>query len=117
MTGHYYQDGHTWGNAIAVERLLLRDLDTFFDGLFTGLLSIEGRPETSGTLLVHLGSRRNTIDSHEEQLFGLDFSKQMFNVIEYANEHLFLTKAEGHIFACILVGTVVNDTIHVKLGR
>jgi hypothetical protein len=39
----------------------------------------------------------------------------MFDVIKYTNKHLLFAKAEGYIFACILMGTVMNDTIHVEL--
>ena len=41
----------------------------------------------------------------------------MFDVIKYTNKHLLFAKAEGYIFACILMGTVMNDSIHVELGN
>jgi hypothetical protein len=115
-SGHYKNHEQTWRNAVAIEWLLFGNLDTIFNGFVPSFFSIESRPETSRTLLVHLGSRRNTINSHEEQLFGLNLPKQMFDVIEYTYKHFFLAQAEGHILACILVGTVMNDTIHIELA-
>ena len=75
-------------DTVRVKRRFLRQLDALFDGLFTGHLSIERGTETSGTLLVHLGARRDTIDGHEEELLRLDLAKQMLDVIEDLDEHL-----------------------------
>jgi hypothetical protein len=105
----------TWGDTIAVERRLFGQLDAFLHGLFTGLLIIKSCPEPSGSLLVHLGARRNAIDGHVEKLLRLDLSKQMLDVVEYANEHLLLAQTKADVFARIFVGTVMDDAIHVKL--
>jgi hypothetical protein len=107
--------GLTWSDAVTVERLLFRELDTILDGLFTGLLSVEGCTESSGSLLVHLGTRGDTIDGHEEELLRFDLSKKMLDVVENTNEHFLLAKAERCVFARIFVCAVVNDTIHVEL--
>lgn len=117
MWNHSYKSCHTRGDAVAVKGLLLGQLDAFTNGLVTGLFGIESRSETSSTLLVHLGSRCDTIDSHEEELLGFNLAKQMFNVVEYADEHFLLAEAKGYVFTCILVGTVMNDTIHIQLNR
>lgn len=105
----------TWGDAVAVERLFLRHLDSLSDGLFTGCLSLESCSETSCTLLVHLRPRGHAIDGHEEELLRFDLAEEMLNVVEYTNKHLFFTQAKRHIFSCILVSTIVDDAIHVKL--
>ena len=39
----------------------------------------------------------------------------MLNVIEDPYEHFLLTQTKGGIFASILVGTVMDDTVHVQL--
>lgn len=102
-------------DAIAVERLFLWELYSLTDRLIASFLDIQSRSETSSTLLIHLGTRSNSINCHEEKLLRLYLSKQMFDVVEYANKHFFFAEPESGILASIFVRTVMDDTIHVKL--
>ncbi len=49
-------------------------------------------------------------------MLRLDLAEQMFNVVEDGDEHLVLGDANRWRVP-ILVGTVVNDAIHVELPR
>ncbi|KAK4127640.1 hypothetical protein N657DRAFT_220882 [Parathielavia appendiculata] len=105
---------HTRRDAVAVKRLLLGQLLAFLDGLLAGLLGIQGSAKAAGALLVHLGTRRDTVDGHEKQLLGLDLAKEMFDVVEDGDEHLLLGETEVNIVR-VLVRTVVNDAVHIQL--
>jgi hypothetical protein len=107
---------HTGSNAVAVEGLLLGELLALPNGLFTGLLGVEGSAETTSALLVHLGARGDAIHGHEEQLFRLDFAEQVLDVVEDGDEHFLLGQAEVDIVG-VLVCTVVDDAIHIQLLR
>ena len=96
-------ESSTWRNAVAVERFLGRHLYAFADSLLPSLFSIESGSETSRTLLVHLGA-----------LFGLNFAKQMLDVVEDGDEHLIFGLARRDAVG-IVVGAVMDDAVHVKL--
>ena len=76
-------------NTIAVESLLIRQLLAIPQRLLSHLTRLLRRAETAASLLVHLGTRRDAIDSHEEQLLGLDFPKQVVHIREDRCEYLF----------------------------
>lgn len=71
-------------------------------------------PKSAGTLLIHLCAGGNTIDGHKKKLLRLNRPKQMFDVVEYLNEHFLLCHPERGAVA-VVVRAVVDDTIHVKL--
>lgn len=105
---------YTWSDSITIEGILLRHLLAFLDRLLSGSFDIECSPKSSGSLLVHLCSRRNAINCHEEELLGFDLSKQMLDVVENGDEHLLFTHPECRIVR-ILVRTIVDDAVHVKI--
>ncbi|PWY79671.1 hypothetical protein BO70DRAFT_52842 [Aspergillus heteromorphus CBS 117.55] len=113
----FRQLGHelgTRGNAVTVEGILLGHLDTLRNRLLLGGFGVEGGPETSRALLVHLGSRGHTVDRHEEQLLGLDLAVQMLDIIKNGNEHLVFSHSEGGGVA-VLVCAIVDNAVHVQI--
>lgn len=67
-------------------------------------------------MLVHLGSRGNAVDGHEEELLRLDLAEQMLYVVEDGDEHLVLGQSKGRRIG-ILVRAVMNDAIHIQLRQ
>ena len=65
--------------------------------------------------MVHLGARRDTVDGHEEELLGLDLAEQMLDVVEDLDEHLIFGKPCLGGRVGVVVGAVVNDTVHVEV--
>ena len=66
---------NTWGDAIAVESLSLREFPPLSLSLLPDFSSLLGCSEPSTPLLVHLRTRGDPIDSHEKQLLRFDLSK------------------------------------------
>ena len=64
--------------------------------------------------MVHLRTGSNSINSHEEELLRLDLAEKMLDIVEDLDEHLFFGHSESRIVG-ILVRTVVDDLVHVKL--
>jgi len=106
--------GLTWGDAIAVEGLLFGEFLALSKSLFPCNLGIQRSPETTRSLLVHFCAGSNTVHGHEEQLFRFDLPEQMFNVVEYPDEHLIFAQAELRVIR-VFVGAVVDDTVHVEV--
>ncbi|KAF2276441.1 uncharacterized protein EI97DRAFT_39893 [Westerdykella ornata] len=104
------------GDAVAVKSVFLRHFHAFRNGFLSSLFSIECGAESSGALLVHLGSGCDAINRHEEELFRLNLPKQMLDVVEYGNEHLVLCHAEGGRVG-VFVSAVMDDAVHVKLRQ
>ena len=73
------------------------------------------RSEASGSLLVHLGARGDTIYCHEKELLGLDFAEEMLNVVEDFDEHFVLGDVLGDGNVGVVVCAVVDDAIHVEV--
>ena len=76
-------------NTIAVESLLIRQLLAIPQRLLSYLTRLLRRAETTASLLVHLGTRRDAVNSHEEQLLGLDLPEQVIHIREDRGEYLF----------------------------
>jgi hypothetical protein len=72
----------TWRDAVGIECLLLGQLLALTLCLRSHLLNLSCGPEPSASLLVHLCTRCYTINSHEEDLLGLDLGKEVIDVIE-----------------------------------
>ena len=106
--------GLTWRDSITIECFLLWHLLALSNGLFSRNLNIERSSKSAGSLLIHLCSRRNSIDSHEKKLLGLNLSEQMLDVVEDSNKHLLLGHAKGCIVG-VFMCTVVDDAIHVQV--
>ena len=78
---------------------------------------IEARiPETPSALLVHLRTRRHTIDSHEKKLLGFYLPEQMLDVVEDGDKHYILRHSECRAIV-ILVRAVVDNAVHIQLIR
>lgn len=69
-------------------------------------------PESSSTLLVHLGPGCNTIDSHEEHFPGLNNAKEHLQVVKNISKYLLFRNTEVYVLI-IGVGTLVDDPIHI----
>lgn len=81
---------HTGGNAVTVECLFFRELLPLSLGLLLDFSRLLGRSKPPTSLLVHLRTRGNPVDSHEKQLLRLDLPKQMIHVREYRGKNLLL---------------------------
>jgi hypothetical protein len=107
--------GHELGSrsdAIAVERLL-RQLLSHLQSQLQSLSSIIGCPKAARALLVHLGSWCTTIYGHVDEPAGLDDVKKTSDVLECLHKHIVLVR---HCqAACVVVGAIVNDAIHVQI--
>ncbi|KAL4936004.1 hypothetical protein BDV06DRAFT_217005 [Aspergillus oleicola] len=80
---------------LAVEGVLLRHLNSLRNCLLFRRFSVEGRSESSGSLLVHLRTWCDTINSHEEELLWFDLPIQMFDIIEDGNKHFIFGHSES----------------------
>lgn len=69
-------------------------------------------PESSSTLLVHLGPGGNSIDRHEEHFPGLNNAKEHFQVVKNVSKYLLLRNTEVNVLI-IRVGTLMDDTVHI----
>ena len=105
----------TWGNAIRVERVLLRHLFPFSNRLVPRCFGVQRGSKTAGALLVHLRPRCDTVNGHEEELLRLDLPEQMLDIVEYLDEHLVFGQTLGGGGVGVIVGTVVNDAVHVQV--
>lgn len=103
-------------DAVAVKGVLLGQLLALADGPFTSLLGVEGGTKAAGSLLVHLSSRGHTIDGHEKELFRLDFSEEMFDIVEYPDEHFFLAQSKRGV-GSVFMSAIMDNAIHVQLQR
>ncbi|KAL4864187.1 hypothetical protein BDV12DRAFT_189113 [Aspergillus spectabilis] len=103
-----------WSDAVAVERILLWHFNPLSDRFLLSRLCIERRPESSRALLIHFGTRCDTVYRHEKQLLRLDLAVQMFDIIKDGYKHLILGHSEGRRVT-VLVCTVMNDAVHVKI--
>lgn len=108
----------TRSNTVAVERRLLGQLLSLPESLLLQVLGLLRGPKSPASLLVHLCSRRNTVDGHEEDLAGLDFGEEVVDVGVDGEDHLLLGQSEGGVaLGRRWVGTVVDDTIHVEADQ
>lgn len=106
----------TWSDAVAIKGILRRHLDSLSYRLLFRPLGIQSGSKPSRSLLVHLGSRSNAVDGHEEELLGLDLTEQMLYITKDGDEHLIFGQAKSWRVG-ILVGTIVNDAIHIQLRQ
>ena len=58
------------------------------------IFCILGRSEPPPSLLIHLSSRSNSIDGHEEKFLWLDYPEQNLQVVKYVTEDLLLRDSE-----------------------
>ena len=58
------------------------------------LLSLLGCLEPPGPLLIHLGSRGDTVDGHEQQFSWADHCEKAVDVVEDAQEYVTLRSGE-----------------------
>src|ERR1700761_4550899 len=103
-----------WCNAVTVKGVFLWHFCAFFYSLLPSHFSVQGCSKATSALLIHLCARGNAVYSHEKQLLGLDLAEEIFNIIEYGNEHFVFAQAKGSRVA-VFVGTVVNNSIHIQL--
>jgi hypothetical protein len=101
-------------NTVGVEAISLGDVLALGPRLVDRLLHLLGGPEAPTALLVHLGARRNSIDSEEEELLGLDDAEEVRNVGEDGEEDGLLGNAKRRVVV-VRVRAVVDDTIHVQI--
>lgn len=106
----------TRGDAVAVESILCGHFDTFPQCLLLRFFGVQSSSEPASSLLVHLGTRSNAINRHEEQLLGPNLAEQMLDVVEDSDEHLLLGHAKRRRIG-VFVGTIVYDTVHIEVSR
>ncbi len=80
LLGEFGHKGCTGRDTVGVEGLFLRQNFATALGLFLDFLGFLGGSETTRTLLVHLSSRRNTIDGEEENLLGFNLVEEMLYI-------------------------------------
>jgi hypothetical protein len=69
--------------------------------------------KTTLSLLIHFGSRCDTIDSHEKSFSGLHNVEQILDVTKNIGNHLRF--GEMNHLAVIRMSAVMNDTIHIQI--
>ena len=110
------------GNSILVKLrfLFLSEFDSLFGPLAVNLLlsiksilNILGSSESSRPLLIHLGSRGYSINSHVNNLLRLDNSHKLVDVEENSPEHFRFTL--WTLSSISWLSARMNDAIHVKV--
>ena len=106
----------TWRDTIRIKAVALWQLFATSFGLVDDFLCLPCGPEPPTTLLVHLGSRCDTVDSKEEEFLRLDDREQVRNVGKDGEEDVFFRDAERGI-VIVRVRAIVNDAIHVEVCK
>lgn len=106
----------TWSNTVAVKAIPLWDLFSLGSSLVYNLLHFLRSPKPSTSLLVHLCSRRHSIDGQKEELLGFDDGEEMRDVGEDGQEDGFFRDSEGSV-VIVRVGAVMDDSVHVQICR
>ncbi|KZT53276.1 hypothetical protein CALCODRAFT_56918 [Calocera cornea HHB12733] len=101
-------------DAVAVERLLVRELLSLPLRLLADLLRLLGAPKPPAALLVHLCARRHPINSHEEELLGLDLAEEEVDVGEDGGVHLLLRQPEVGV-PIVRVRALVDHAVEVEV--
>jgi hypothetical protein len=81
----------------------------------TGVYSIQAilSGTVLGTMNTAVGKEWRTINGHVQELLGLCYADQAFNIHEYAMHHLLLRYCS---LSCIIrMCAVVNDAVHVQV--
>lgn len=106
----------TWRDTIGVKAFALWQLFATSFGLVDDFLRLPRGPEPPTTLLIHLGSRCDTIDSKEEEFLWLDDREQVRDVGEDGEEDVFFRDAERGI-VIVRVRAIMNDAVHVEVFK
>ena len=73
-----------------------------------------GGTKATGTLLVDLGTGRNTVNSHIKEFLGSNLAKEMLDVGKDVEEDLLFGDAGMHIIG-IAMRAGMNQTVHVQV--
>mmetsp|Transcript_34898 Transcript_34898/g.87809 ORF Transcript_34898/g.87809 Transcript_34898/m.87809 type:complete len:212 (-) Transcript_34898:23-658(-) len=102
-------------DAVAVERIL-RYRYTFGACLLECFVAFACRSKTTRTLLVHLGTRCDTIDSHKEDLARFHKAEDLFQVTKNVLDHFAFTQEFGSALGVVIwMRTAMDDAVHVQI--
>lgn len=103
------------GDTIGVKNGSFINLDALFNGFLAGFGGVLCRTETTGALLIHLGSGRHPIDGDVEEFLGFDdLRDDPVDIVPDVFHHFFLCEALGD-FLVVGVGAGVDDAVHVQV--
>lgn len=107
--------GHTWGDTVAVKGLLLWKFLPLPLCFLSDFPSFLGGTETSASLLVHLRSGRDAINSHEEELLWFNLAEKMVYIRKNGGKYLLLRHAEMSV-AIVRMRTYMPAVSYIKLA-